>query len=269
MDFEPKLPRDSINVSNEHPLKEAAILVLGLGAVFALLFVALLWFVDIVVALVPQEAEARVFASWGLTELDILTDGDDVAAVQRVLDRLLEHAPESSYRFRVGILPDGEANALALPGGLILVSEGLLEGVRSENELALVLGHEVGHYQNRDHLRGLGRGLVMGVALATVFGSAHERLSLGEVVGQLTLKGFGRESERRADCFGLGLVVAAYGHTAGATDFFSRLQETGRGTDRLVAYLSTHPSNEGRIDDLNAFAAEQGWSSDGEPVPFP
>ena len=49
-----------------------------------------------------------------------------------------------------------------------MVSTGLLEQTASENELAFVVGHEIGHFRNRDHLRGLGRGVAFGLVLAAL-----------------------------------------------------------------------------------------------------
>lgn len=267
MRFEPKLPREGINVSKQHPLKEATLLVVGLGAVFLLIFLALVWFVDITVRLIPRHAEAKVFSSWQLTDLGASDRGERVEAVQALLDRLLEHAPESPYTFRIGVLPTDDLNALALPGGLILVTDGLLDQVETENELALVLGHELGHYQQRDHLRQLGRGVVLGIAISAVTQS-RSSISLSELVARQTLNGFGRRAESEADRFGLELVVAEYGHTAHAQDFFERLREGSDGADRLVAYLSTHPASAERILDLDRYAIERGWPRTGDSVPI-
>jgi predicted Zn-dependent protease len=267
MQFTPRLPRDGINVSQEHPLKEATVLILGLGAVFAVLFVLLVWLVDIVLVLVPAKAEARVFASWDLSGLDVLADNTRKAPVQDLVDRLAAHWPDTPYDFRVGILPSEDPNAMALPGGLILVTDGLLDQVETENELALVLGHELGHFRHRDHIRRLGRVAVLGVAAAAVSRSAS-RVSLADTVGSLTTRGFGREDERRADRFGLELVQAEFGHVAGAWRFFERLSAKDLGVDGIVAYLSTHPGNQDRIEDLVALADDQGWSVNGVTTPL-
>lgn len=263
MRFSPRLPRDGINVSQQHPLKEATVLIVGLGAVFALFFVLLVWLVDIVLLLVPAEAEARVFSSWDLSSLDVLTDDARQAPVQRLVDRLAVHWPDSPYTFQVEILPGEEANAMALPGGLILVTEGLLDQVETENELALVMGHELGHFKNRDHIRRLGRVSVLTIAAALV-SSAAARVSLADAVGSLATRSFGREDERHADRFGLELVQTEFGHVAGAWQFFERLDTNSLGIDRVAAYLSTHPGNRDRIEDLRTLAAEHGWPTRGE-----
>ncbi len=265
MRFTPRLPRDGINVSQEHPLKEATVLIVGLGAVFALLFILLVWLVDIVLLLVPAEAEARVFSSWDLSSLEVLSDDSRQAPVQELVERLAAHWPESPYEFRVEIMPGDEANAMALPGGLILVTEGLLDQVETENELALVMGHELGHFKHRDHIRRLGRVTVLTIGAAVVSSSAA-RVSLADTVGNLATRSFGRDDEREADRFGLELVQAEFGHVAGAWKFFERLDASALGIDRVAAYLSTHPGNRDRIDDLRALAAARGWPLDGEPV---
>lgn len=268
MRFEPRLPAEGINGGLEHPLKEAAVLVGGLSVLFAVLFVGLIWFVDIVVTLVPVRAEARTFAAWGL---DGLADGAGeprVAAAERLLARLARHWPDAPYEFRLGFLPVDAPNALALPGGLIAVTRGLLDEVETENELALVLGHELGHFHHRDHLRQLGRGVVVGVALAVLSNAADSRLQLGDVVADLTSRSFGRDQERMADRFGLGLVAAEFGHVAGAWAFFERLRAAGKGHDGLVAYLATHPGNRERIDDLELLAAERAWPTAGPLTPL-
>ena len=112
---------------------------------------------------------------------------------------------------------------MALPGGLIVVTQGLLDQVESENELAFVLGHELGHFRNRDHLRALGRGVVISLFFAVVTG--NDVAGLGIKATDLTLRGFSREQETRADEFGLAIVHAEYGHVNQASRLFERWDE--------------------------------------------
>ena len=107
---------------------------------------------------------------------------------------------------------DGEGpNALAFPGGLIVLTTGLLDGLGSENELALVLGHELGHYAGRDHLEGLGRGLALAFTLG-IFGAGESGSAAGlaALAAQLAARGHDREQETLADAFGLALEQAEY-----------------------------------------------------------
>jgi Zn-dependent protease with chaperone function len=151
-----------------------------------------------------------------------------------------------------------------------VVSAGLLEQTASENELALVVGHELGHFRNRDHLRGLGRGVAFGLVLATLSASgAGSGADLASLAGQLAQRSFDRDQEVDADAFGLALVAAEYGHVAGASDFFRKTPGAGGLLgERMESYLSTHPLHEDRIEALTALAAERGWPTQGALVPL-
>jgi Zn-dependent protease with chaperone function len=92
---------------------------------------------------------------------------DATRTLQALVDRLQTQCAALPYQITVHVQPSTAVNAAALPGGHMLVFSGLLTEMRSENELAFVLAHELGHYAHRDHLRGLGRALVL-MAASTV-----------------------------------------------------------------------------------------------------
>jgi predicted Zn-dependent protease len=264
--FDPALPEDGINVTPSHPLRELALLLGGLCAVSAVLIVALVAAVEHLVPLLPPDLEARWLSGWARE-----SEPDPRASrVQVLLDRLAGHWPENPYAFRVDVLEQQEPNAFALPGGWIAVTSGLLEQVESENELALVLGHELGHFRNRDHLRGLGRGLALALVLGGLGLAESEAAgAVASVAASLTDRAFGRAQELDADAFGLSIVYAEYGHLAGAFEFFARLPDPESIVERRAAhYLATHPLNDERIDALRARAREAGWPLAGKPSRF-
>ena len=156
---------------------------------------------------------------------------------------------------------DELANAMALPGGLIIVTQGLLDQVESENELAFVLGHELGHFKNRDHLRGLGRGAVLSLFFAVTLGG--DAGGVGIKVADLTLRGFSRNQESDADAFGLSLVNAEYGHVDEAWRLFERWSIADDSIINFVSYLSTHPEAGDRVSELEAQARREGWLLEG------
>ena len=204
------------------PLREFALLVAGLvGVLLALLALAALA-IDRLVPLVPSALEVRWFGGWLADEAG--TDPRD-AAVQALLDRLVSHWSDAPYPFYVHVIDEPDPNAIALPGGAILVTGGLLERVKSENEPALVLGHELGHFRARDHLRGLRPGLAAQLVLGAIGTSGELVSGISTITGELAQRSFVRRQERDADAFGLGLVHAEYGHVAGAADFFARLSD--------------------------------------------
>ena len=214
MEFIPRKPREGINVSKEHPLIEASTLIIGLSLIFAVISIGLIFAVEIALYFLPEEKEADLFENW-LPD-DIITVAPDDARLEKLetlLWRLSRHYPESPYNFRIEIDDSETMNAMALPGGLIVVTVGLLDEIETENELAFILGHEMGHFKNRDHMRALGRGLVISLVFVALSGSGAAT-DLGASITDLALRSFSRKQESSADEFGLELVQQEYGHVA-------------------------------------------------------
>lgn len=267
MRFVAKQPKEGINVSDTHPLVEASALVAGLAAIFVVIALLLVFLIEVALYFVSAEDEAKLFADWLPNDLVTVSHTDErLLETQLLVDRLAGHWPETSYKFRVEIDDSEQANAMALPGGLIIVTQGLLDQVESENELAFVLGHELGHFNNRDHLRALGRGVVLSVFFAVVTGD--DVAGIGIKAADLTLRGFSRQQETKADEFGLAIVHSEYGHVNEAWRLFERWEIVDNSFIDLVTYLSTHPETGDRIEDMRAHAQREGWSTDGEITPL-
>ncbi len=259
MRFVPKKPPEGINVSEVHPLAEAGTLILGLSIIFTAIALALVFFVDVILIIVPKETEAKLFSSWTPDDLiPIVADDERVSETRALVKRLAHHWPDSPYTFRLEVSEAESPNAMAFPGGLIVVTTALLDRVETENELAFVLGHELGHFRNRDHLRQLGRGVVLGIFF-TVLSNNEGSANLGISIADLTLRGFSREQESDADSFALEIVYAEYGHVDRSWSFFDRKIEDDYGSSDLVSYFSTHPSASDRIEDLKRYAETHGW----------
>jgi len=268
MRYVAKQAREGINVSKTHPLVEAGTLVVGLSIIFGLIVVALVFVVELSLFYVSAEAEAEFFDRWMPEDLiTVAPDDERRAGAQLIVDRLAVHWPDSPYQFRVEIDNSEVANAMALPGGLIIVTQGLLNQVETENELAFVLGHELGHFYNRDHLRALGRGAVLSIVFAVITGG--DVAGIGVRIADLTLRGFSRAQESDADEFGLQLVHAEYAHVGEAWRLFERWHEyEGESLLKFVTYLSTHPQSGKRIEEMRELAIEKGWPVEGELTPL-
>ena len=293
MRFEAKLPDDSVNVSKGNPLQEAAILLVGVAGLVALITLLIAVSIDRIVPWLPPQLETRLFASLGEAmaeeEAGSAAEPDPRAErVQALVERLAAHWSGSPHpAFRVRIVERGEANAFALPGGTILVTTGLLDRIETENELAFVLAHELGHFAGRDHLRGLGRGVGLAVAWG-LLGLGRDRIDgLVGVVGTLSARRFDRSQESRADAFGLDLLVAEYGHAGGVDAVFERVlaepaadpapaDEAGdapmddgrddaprRAGDGVSAWWSTHPPSDARTQALAERMRVEGLARDG------
>lgn len=252
-------PGPNPNISSTPPWR--AFLVLGAGFLVVL---ALVWFglgavAGAVAKRLPDGFESRLAA---LTPLEALQSdrAEDLVArdhLQDIVDVMAATLPPRDFEYRVIVIDDDLINAAAIPGGSILVFRGLLDAVESENELAMVLGHELAHHVHRDPLERLGRSLVVAVALDAILGGNSGL----RMVGDLSVEGFSlrmsREDERQADELGLELLVEVYGHAGGSTDFFTRLAD--REGDATVDWMRTHPFSRDRVARIERTAAERGY----------
>ena len=140
----------------------------------------------------------------------------------------------------------------------MLLFSGLVARMRSENELAMVLGHQAGHFAARDHLKGLGRTLVVMALTTFLFGTQDGVPSFLKSMVGIPAFHFSREQEEAADIFGARLVDERYGHAGGVVDFFTSMAEEEHRSD-LGAWFSTHPSPASRVELLEGLISREGW----------
>ncbi len=269
MKYTPRLPEKNVNLSAGSGLKELFILLGGLLVLAVAGYFGLALAVDLVVPHIPVGMEHKL-AAYLMKELE-MKDPDPAAseAIQQLLDRMESKCVKLPYEFTVHVHPRDIFNAVALPGGHILVFSGLLEAVENENELAFVLAHELGHFKHRDHLRGLGRSVVFMTMAAAIFGGSGR---VGQMVaGSVNLAelSFSRKQETRADEFAMETLHCYYGHVAGAKGFFEKMWTRQGKTSRFGGhYLSTHPETQARIAHLRDYAREHGYAP-GKIHPLP
>ena len=154
--------------------------------------------------------------------------------------------PEWPHDVHVRVVNLEMVNAFALPGGQILLSEGLLRYARSPDEVVGIIAHEMGHVLHRHAttamIEALGVGFLFGVMLGDLGFSAVGMA--GEALVRLS---FSREAESEADQSAADLLRRAGLGTGGLVDFFERMDEDVGDVPAHLAFLSTHPRNESRI----------------------
>jgi len=268
LNFDPRLPDDSVNQGTERPLLETFFLFIIIAGIALASFEGLGRVLDWGIPKISYRAEQRLFGSVFNRILLKKTLGDKKisdhqkaeAELKRIVDDLLA-TQDVPYKndLKASISCDEDPNAFAFPGGGIVVTSGLLAAVKSEIGLAFVLGHEIGHFHHRDHLKGVGRGLLW-VLISGLMGISE----IGFVGGpsELVMLAHSRGQERAADSFAKGLLKKTYGNTSGATEFFHHIS----GLSKLKApeFFSTHPASKARIEALDASASEGE-----EPVKLP
>lgn len=182
------------------------------------------------------------------------------AIAQKIIPFALEWNPRArNWQWEVNLIGSSQINAYCMPGGKIAFYTGILQQLRlTDDEVAMVMGHEIAHAL-REHARErMGKSAVthgaarIGGALAASFFGIDPRLTDGIASGGanlLTLE-FGREDESEADLVGMELAArAGFDPRAGVT-LWQKMGAASKGAP--PQWLSTHPSGKTRIAEIQA-----------------
>lgn len=163
--------------------------------------------------------------------------------------------------------PGKVVNAFATFGGNILVFQGLLDLMESEDELAMVLAHEIAHVKHRDPVKGVVR------AFGLVVLSAGLDVG-GDGVARIGMASYSRGQEEAADREAVAALGQVYGHAGGAAAFFGTMARKveKRGPDAkassLPALTASHPDTLLRLRGVGEEAARLGIPARGEFTPL-
>ncbi|HWA38401.1 MAG TPA: M48 family metallopeptidase [Burkholderiales bacterium] len=172
------------------------------------------------------------------------------ALVRRVGERLVSRslAAKSPYKYSFHVLADPRTvNAFALPGGPIFITEALLRQLKTEGELAAVLGHEIGHVIARHSSERLAKQqLTQGLVGALVVGTGdYTTAQIGQMVGGIIHMKYGREDELESDALGIRIAAEA-GYDPRAMVRVMEVLAKASGGSRQPEFVSTHPAPENR-----------------------
>jgi len=152
----------------------------------------------------------------------------------------------SEYPVQVDVVHSTEVNAFALPGGHIIVYDGILHSMNSYEELAALLGHEYAHVKLRHSTRNILRQASITILLYSLMGDVS---GLGAYVLQnaasLNNLQYNRELEKEADVEGYNLMQQKQVDASGMLHLFETLKKSS--SAEVPAFLSTHPATDERI----------------------
>jgi len=169
-------------------------------------------------------------------------------------------AAKSPYKFSFHVLADPRTvNAFALPGGPVFITEGLLRLLKSEAELAGVLGHEIGHVIARHSSERLAKQqLTQGLVGALVVGSGdYTTAQIGQVVGSMINMSYGREDELEADALGIRVMAEGGYDPRAMIRVMEVLAKASGGGSRQPEFFSTHPAPENRAERIKEAIAKR------------
>lgn len=267
----PEIP-EGINTSQQHPLKDFFILSIGVLGSIALCAFLLGLFAERLALHIPFSVEHELLES---IEFESLGESNDEAQdyLNDLTSALLPHIDlAEDITVHVTYVDDSIENAFASLGGQILIYRGLIELLPNENALAMVIAHEIAHIQQRDPIVALGRGVVVGLFLTAITGSNADRFvsSIVSDTGTLTVLGFNRKQEQRADEIALKAIAEYYGHVNGADELFKVFLKLEDEYGSLTPeFFSTHPLSDDRIKEIKIQADKNNWSTKGQTVALP
>ena len=186
--------------------------------------------------------------------------------IDQVGGRVVKQSEASKlpYPYEFHLLSDPQTiNAFALPGGQVFITVGLLRRLKSEAQLAGVLGHEVGHVVARhgaEHLakQQLGAALVnaVGIAASDNPDNARQAAVVAQAVNQLVSLRYGREDELESDQLGFRFMTEAGYNPQGLVELMQILGSARQG-GASPEFFSTHPNPENRFERLKNLIAQK------------
>jgi len=235
------------------------------GIAVAVTALGLLWavphFADRVAHVVPrqwEEAFGRHITENFVRHAPVCRGVAGQAALEMLTERLM--APNQTHiPFKVEVRKSQVINAFALPGGHVVLFNGLVRAARSPEEVAGVLAHEMAHQIQRHPLRGLVRSMGLRLVRGVVMGGFSLTTASGAHLGETLLSlSYNREDENEADRIGVAMLNSANIRGDGLVEFFTRYQTEGKETashlkresltqEHLMSFLSTHPPGQKRV----------------------
>jgi beta-barrel assembly-enhancing protease len=275
MQYENRVPDETVNYSDEHPLKEFAWLVAGVLTLMTVCVALAGFFAGEIAARLPFSVEKDfsqgIANYWQDKPRD--AEADEARSALRVIAaRLVPHMNlPPGMDLQIHYSPDGIANAFATLGGNVVFYRGLIEKFSSEDAIAMVMAHEMAHARLRHPAAGLGRGIAVGITLSLISAGVGQSVAGNamQTAGVLPLLKYNRDQESAADAEAMAALAAVYGHIGGARDTFNVFAKLAPRGASQVSILRTHPLTSERIASIERLAVARGWKLDGERRPLP
>lgn len=173
------------------------------------------------------------------------------AALDRVAGRLAA-GTELAFPVRVQVVRSPVVNALALPGGQVLVFDGLIDFADDANEVAAVLAHEIAHVAHRHVMEVAVERTAVAVLIGLLVGDVFGGAAIGAVGEALIAGAYTREAEAEADALGVELMNRAGYDARPLADFLDRVADEHGEMEGVLGYFASHPASAERAQAVRA-----------------
>jgi len=191
-------------------------------------------------------------------QLPIVSDPEANRYINVLGDQIASKTSRADLNWRFYIVDSKEVNAFAVPGGYVYVNRGLIERTTAMDELAGVLGHEIGHVVRRHSIKQMeqAQGANVAVTLACVLTSVCNNQAAAAAInigGTAVFARFSRQDEAEADQEGVANTVRAGISPNGIVSMFEKLLAERKSRPAAVeSWFATHPLEEDRITAVRA-----------------
>jgi Zn-dependent protease with chaperone function len=229
----------------------------------ALIVISLPALTGLITTLIPLSVE-RELGEDTLETLGAIFKGADrrcdepagQAALAALTERLTSGGP-LRVPVDVRVVPVDVVNALALPGGTVLIFDGLLQKAGNPEEVAGVIAHEIGHTQFRHGMQRFVQAYALSALLSIVAPSDIGALA-GAFAELLIQQSYSRDAEREADAYAVDTLNRIGVSAEGMAGFFDRLSDREPDGGGAFAYLSSHPLSVERAETIREGATGDG-----------
>lgn len=181
--------------------------------------------------------------------------------LEGLINRLLPYSQLDEKRIDLVVVKNDTLNAFAVPGGVMGIHTGVFNYAKSENQLAAIISHEMGHLSQRHYARHLEQqknsmmpmiaGMLAGLVLAANSNGdgGMAAIMASQAAAEAAALRFSRENEQEADRIGMQTMLDAKLDPYAASDMFEEMLHATRSSRRPPEYLLTHPVTERRVAD--------------------
>ena len=172
---------------------------------------------------------------------DKISDKYSDSCLSVIKRRILKSVGTTNYEYNLIVVENSTVNAVALPGGYIVVFSGLIDFCDNPDELTAVIAHEIGHIEKKHVINKL----IKEFSLALI--TSNDKFVIGTIARIMASTAFDRKQEEEADKFALQTLTKSKINPRIMGSFFTRIEEKYGSDSKNIEMLSTHPFNNARI----------------------
>lgn len=216
----------------------------------------------------PSKETGKAFVKEALQHYQFIKDPEVVNIVNRIGYRLVKAVGSNPASYHFLVVHEDQPNAFAIPGGYIFIFDGLLTQIKSEDEIAGVLAHEMGHVERNHFFKDSKKIAALDIATIAAILLGGGNMAAATIAGAANIDmrlQFSRENEAEADTYALRYLKQAGYSPKVLLDFFDDLIRYERFNPQSVpAYLATHPDLESRRNKVANFVMREAGETGGE-----